>query len=145
MFSKTNDGSFKKLPVKGKKVPIYACPDIGERCPVHIRDKYLSKLSHRVRLILCSSFDKVSTDPRSCWSTSGKWHNIKQTEKHVQSSWYQRQHCLKLVNNTETTSKSALEVRIFKKFHMKKFPQYFNLNLQMRYVEPSLVADTYKH
>ena len=42
--SKTNSGSFKKLRIKGKVVPIYACPDLGERCPVDILDTYLSKL-----------------------------------------------------------------------------------------------------
>ena len=68
--SKTNDSSFKKLRLKGKKVPIYACPDIGKRFPVQILDKYLSKLPRKA--IECDLFyvlplTKVPTDPRSTW------------------------------------------------------------------------------
>ena len=68
--SKTNDGSFKKLRVKGKKVPIYACPDVGERCPVQILGKYLSKLPRKA--IECDLFyvrplTKVPADSCSPW------------------------------------------------------------------------------
>ena len=56
--------------MKGKKVPIYACPDVGERCPVQILDKYLSKLPRKA--IECDLFYvrplmKVPTDPCSPW------------------------------------------------------------------------------
>ena len=42
--SKNTNGSFKQIHLKRKVVPIYACPDAGERCPVYILDKYISKL-----------------------------------------------------------------------------------------------------
>ena len=42
--SKNHNGSFKKIHVKKKAVPIHACPEVGERCPVNILDKYISKL-----------------------------------------------------------------------------------------------------
>ena len=42
--SKNQNGSFKKLHVKRKVVPVYACPEAGERCPVHNLDKYIQKL-----------------------------------------------------------------------------------------------------
>ncbi len=42
--SKNSNGSFKKLKVKPKVVPLYAVPDVGERCPVKIIDKYIDKL-----------------------------------------------------------------------------------------------------
>lgn len=29
--SKTNSGSFQKLRIKGKVIPIYACPEVGEK------------------------------------------------------------------------------------------------------------------
>lgn len=43
-MSKNSNGSFKKLKVKPKVVPLYAVPDAGERCPVGIIDKYIDKL-----------------------------------------------------------------------------------------------------
>ena len=42
--SKTCNGSFKQLHVKSKVVPVFACPEAGEMCPVNILDLYLSKL-----------------------------------------------------------------------------------------------------
>lgn len=42
--SKTNNGTFKKLHVKSKNVPILENPEAGERCPVFILDMYFSKL-----------------------------------------------------------------------------------------------------
>ena len=45
--SNTNSGSFKKLHIKGKVVPIYASPHLGERCPVYVLDTYLSKLPQK--------------------------------------------------------------------------------------------------
>ena len=37
---KTNNDSFKKLPV-------FACPEVGERCAIHLLDLYLSKLLNK--------------------------------------------------------------------------------------------------
>ena len=68
--SKTNDGSFKKLRLKRKVVPIYACPDIGERCPVKILDTYLSKLPRKAfecDLFYLRPLSQVPTDPSSPW------------------------------------------------------------------------------
>ena len=42
--SKNRNGSFKKIHIKSKVVPVYACPEAGERCLVYILDKYISKL-----------------------------------------------------------------------------------------------------
>ena len=42
--SKNRNGSFKKINIKSKVVPVYACPEAGERCLVYILDKYISKL-----------------------------------------------------------------------------------------------------
>ena len=41
--SKNRNGTFKQLRVKSK-VPLFPCPEAGERCPVHILDEYISKL-----------------------------------------------------------------------------------------------------
>ena len=43
--SKNRNGSFKHLRVKNKTVPLYPTPEAVECCPVHILDKYISKLS----------------------------------------------------------------------------------------------------
>ena len=42
--SKNMNGSFKQIHLKRKVVPVYACPEVGERCPVYILDKYIGKL-----------------------------------------------------------------------------------------------------
>ena len=42
--SKNHNGSFKQLHIKHKVVPLFACPEAGERCPVRILDEYIGKL-----------------------------------------------------------------------------------------------------
>ena len=44
IISKNRNGSFKQIQIKRKVVPIFACPEAGERCPIYIVDKYISKL-----------------------------------------------------------------------------------------------------
>ena len=64
-ISKTNDGSFKKLRIKGKVVPVYACSDLGERCPVKTLDTYLSKLppkAHVDDIFYLRPLSKIPTD-----------------------------------------------------------------------------------
>jgi len=48
LLSKTSNGTFKKLHVANKTAPLFACPEAGERCPLHILDLYLSKLPQEV-------------------------------------------------------------------------------------------------
>ena len=68
--SKNNNGSFKKIHVKKKVVPIYACPEVGERCPVNVLDKYISKLpphaSEKDLFYLCP-LQVVPADPKAPW------------------------------------------------------------------------------
>ena len=47
--SKNRNGSFKQLHVPSKVVPLYSNPDMGERCPVLILDKYISKLPPKIK------------------------------------------------------------------------------------------------
>ena len=42
--SKNCNGSFRKLHVKSKVALLYSVPEAGERCPVKILDKYISRL-----------------------------------------------------------------------------------------------------
>ena len=47
--SKNRNGSFKQLHIKNKVVPVFACPEAGERCPVRILDQYISKLPEEAK------------------------------------------------------------------------------------------------
>ena len=42
--SKNYKGAFKKIHVKKKVAPIYACLEVGERCPMNIMDNYIWEL-----------------------------------------------------------------------------------------------------
>ena len=83
--SKNRNGSFKQLCVKNKVVPF---PEAGERCPVHILDKYISKLPPEARqrdLFYVRPFQKYTSDPTCPWYTSvplGK-HTLQSKLKNV--------------------------------------------------------------
>ena len=70
--SKNHNGFFKKIDVKKKVhvVLIYACPEVGERCPVNVLGKYISKLpphaSEHDMFYLCP-LQVVSADPKAPW------------------------------------------------------------------------------
>ena len=86
----TNSGSFKKQCIKGKVVPKYASPDVGERCPVNILDIYLSKLPRKAfecDLFYLRPLSQIPADSSSPWYVSvlvGR--DSLQTQKHVQRS-----------------------------------------------------------
>ena len=71
--SKNHNGSFKKIHVKKKVVPIYACPEVGERCPVNILDKYISKLppyAFENDTFYLRPLQAVPVDPNAPWYAS---------------------------------------------------------------------------
>lgn len=71
--SKNNNGPFKKIHVKKKVVPIYACPEVGERSPVNILDKYISKLpSYAIEhdLFYLRPLQAVPADQKAPWYAS---------------------------------------------------------------------------
>ena len=45
--SMINNGTFKKLHVSNKVVPVFACPDVGEQYAIYLLDLYLSKLPNK--------------------------------------------------------------------------------------------------
>ena len=68
--SKNHNGSFKKIHVKKKVVPICACPEVGDRCPVNVLDKYMSKLppfALEQDLFYLCPLQVVPSDPRAPW------------------------------------------------------------------------------
>ena len=68
--SKNRNGSFKQLRVKSKVVPVYPAPDAGERCPVSILDKYISKLPSEAKekdLFYVRPLEIVPDDPDKPW------------------------------------------------------------------------------
>ena len=70
--SKTCNGSFKQLHVKSKVVPVFACPEAGEKCPVHILDLYLSKLPKEGTqdVFYLRPLEKIPLDPSLPWCAS---------------------------------------------------------------------------
>ena len=68
--SKTNSGTFKRLSIQNKVVPVYACPDAKERCAVYLLDLYISKLPPRVLtddIFYVRPLDMVPSDPSKPW------------------------------------------------------------------------------
>jgi hypothetical protein len=62
--------TIKKIHVKKKVVPIYACPEVGERCPVNVLDKYISKLPpHALEhdIFYLRPLQAVPADPNAPW------------------------------------------------------------------------------
>ena len=69
--SKNHNGSFKLLHVKPKVVSLYSVPEVGERCPINILDKYISKLPPQaVEKDLFYPLGKVPCDHNSPWYTT---------------------------------------------------------------------------
>ena len=68
--SKNTNGSFKKLHFKPKIVPLYACPEAGDRCPVTILDEYINRLpvyAHEQDLFYLHPLPNVPGDPSLPW------------------------------------------------------------------------------
>ena len=68
--SKNQNGSFKQLLIKSKVVPVFPCPEAGERCPVHLLDKYISKLptaAKEMDLFYVRPLDEKPQDPNMPW------------------------------------------------------------------------------
>lgn len=71
--SKNHNGSFKQLHVKSKVVPLFACPEAGDRCTVRILDSYISKLPQDAitqDLFYVRPLEIVPTNPSSPWYSS---------------------------------------------------------------------------
>ncbi len=70
IIMKNRNGSFRQLHVRSKIVPLYPNPDIGDRCPVSILDKYISKLPKKAReqdIFYARPLDKVPSDEDAPW------------------------------------------------------------------------------
>ena len=70
--SKNCNGSFRKLHVKSKVVPLYSVPEAGERCPVKILDKYISRLPQDALLediFYLRPLEKFSEEGNKPWYT----------------------------------------------------------------------------
>ena len=70
LVSKTNSGTFKKLHVSSKVVPMFASAEAGERCPVQILDLYYSKLPPQAfesDVFFVRPLENVLADPTKPW------------------------------------------------------------------------------
>ena len=120
--SKNRNGSFKQLRVKSKVVPLYACPEAGERCPVHILDKYIAKLPSEARerdLFYVRPLQKFTSDPTCPWYTSvplGK-HTLQSKLKNMcteaEISGHKTNHSLRATAATEMFRQGVPE-KLFK-------------------------------
>ena len=76
--SKNKQGGIKQMRLDHKVVTIVANPKIGERCPVYILDKYISKLPTKAKEMnifycrICPRLPKTSEDPWFIASPIGK-------------------------------------------------------------------------
>ena len=71
--SKNRNGTFQQLHIKNKIVPVCACPEAGEQCPVYSMDFYLSKLpkeAYRHDLFYVRPLESTPTDPTNPWYSS---------------------------------------------------------------------------
>ena len=65
-MSKINSGTFKKLHVSTKVVPVFTCPEVGERCAVYLLDLYLSKLPNEAfeqDIFYLRPLENIPSDP----------------------------------------------------------------------------------
>ena len=72
-MSKNRNGTFKQLNIANKVVPLFSCPEAGERCPVHILDVYFRKLpkeSITKDIFFFRPLEKTPSDPTSPWYSS---------------------------------------------------------------------------
>ena len=68
--SKNRNGSFKQLHIKNKTVPIFACAEASDRCPVYLINLYISKLPQKAvksDLFYVCPLHVISSDPWSPW------------------------------------------------------------------------------
>ena len=68
--SKNRNGSFKQLHVQSKVVPVYPNPEIGDKCPVFILDKYISKLPQKIKdedVFYARALEKVPPSEDAPW------------------------------------------------------------------------------
>lgn len=83
--SKNQNGSFKQLHINSKVVPVFPCPEAGDRCPVRLLDLYISKLPTDVKendLLYVWPLDKKPQDPWYSAVPLGK-HTSAKIEKDV--------------------------------------------------------------
>ena len=73
LVSKNSSGTYKKLHIANKVVPVFACPQAGERCPVYVLDLYFSKLpqeAFKQDILFVRPLENVSDDPTKPWYSS---------------------------------------------------------------------------
>ena len=116
--SKNHNGSFKNLHVKHKVVPLYACPEAGDRCPVRILDEYISKLPQDALakdLFYVRPLEKLPSSLSAPWYSSvliGK-HTLNQKVKNMclqaGVSGNKTNHSLRATGATQMYEKGAPE------------------------------------
>ena len=68
--SKNRPGTYQKLHLESKRVPLIACPDAGERCHVFLLDLYLKKLPREAiqkDVFYIRPLQEAPADPSAPW------------------------------------------------------------------------------
>ena len=81
--SKNRNGTFRQLRVKNKVVPLYACPELGNKCPVAILDKYIAKLPPAAKekeLFYCRPLEKPKNPSKPWYSVTAVGRNALQSK-----------------------------------------------------------------
>ena len=116
--SKNRNGSFKQLRVKSKVVPLYPTPDAGERCPVSILDKYISKLPSEAKekdIFYARPLEIIPDNPDKPWYSGvhvGKntlHAKLKNMCKAAEISGHKTNHSLRATAATEMFRSGAPE------------------------------------
>ena len=116
--SKNRNGSFKQLHVSSKVVPVYSCPEAGQRCPVYLLDLYISKLPQEAKeqdLVYVRPLEKQPHDTSKPWYSAvpiGN-HTLQQMVKKMCSdagiSGHKTNHSLRATGATELFKRGAPE------------------------------------
>ena len=81
--SKNRNGTFRQLRVKNKVVPLYACPELGNKCPVAMLDKYIAKLPPAAKekdLFYCRPLEKPKNPSKPWYSVTAVGKNALQSK-----------------------------------------------------------------
>ena len=116
--SKNRNGSFKQLHVSSKVVPVYSCPEAGQRCPVYLLDLYISKLPEEAKekdLVYVRPLEKQPHDPSKPWYSAVPLgnHTLQQMVKKMCSDagigGHKTNHSLRATGATELFKRGAPE------------------------------------
>ncbi len=91
-MSKNRNGSFRKLHLSAKVVPVFASVEAGERCPVLILDRYIRRLPQEARdkdLFYVRPLERALPGDDTPWYSAvpRKAHSAAESEEAMRKCW----------------------------------------------------------